>query len=173
MDNKKYRTEIAEWKRTQEICLRYVWRIPNNGGWLELIDNEKTVRLEIDWIPSLFCVKYHKFTEYQISPCSKVNKYFAMPKLKDVGITVANTLCSLQCYFISTDSTKNRKGFLLAQTELSMGCINTHTQHSEDEDHCIWSHYFMGNRWGNSENSVRLYFLGLQNHCRWWLQPWN
>ena len=30
-----------------------------------------------------------------------------------------------------------------------------------------------GNRWGNSGNSVRLYFLGLQNHCRWWLQPWN
>ena len=23
------------------------------------------------------------------------------------------------------------------------------------------------------ENSVRLYFGGLQNHCRWWLQPWN
>ena len=23
------------------------------------------------------------------------------------------------------------------------------------------------------ENSVRLYFLGLQNHYRWWLQPWN
>ena len=23
------------------------------------------------------------------------------------------------------------------------------------------------------ENSVRLYFWGLQNHCRWWLQPWN
>ena len=21
--------------------------------------------------------------------------------------------------------------------------------------------------------TVRLYFLGLQNHCRWWLQPWN
>ena len=31
----------------------------------------------------------------------------------------------------------------------------------------------MGNRLGNSGNSVRLYFLGLQNHCRWWLQPWN
>ena len=26
--------------------------------------------------------------------------------------------------------------------------------------HGIWSHYFMGNRWGNSGNSVRLYFLG-------------
>ena len=30
-----------------------------------------------------------------------------------------------------------------------------------------WSHHFMGNRWGNSGNSVRLYFSGLQNHCRW------
>ena len=25
-------------------------------------------------------------------------------------------------------------------------------------------HHFMGNRWGNS---VRLYFSGFQNHCRW------
>ena len=23
------------------------------------------------------------------------------------------------------------------------------------------------NRWGNSGNSVRLYFFGLRNHCRW------
>ena len=25
----------------------------------------------------------------------------------------------------------------------------------------------MGNRWGNNGNSDRLYFWGLQNHCRW------
>ena len=31
----------------------------------------------------------------------------------------------------------------------------------------------MANRWGNNGNSDRLYFLGLQNHSRWWLQPWN
>ena len=31
----------------------------------------------------------------------------------------------------------------------------------------ICSHHFMGNRWGNSGNSVRLYFSGLQNHYRW------
>ena len=31
-------------------------------------------------------------------------------------------------------------------------------QHSENEDHGIRSHHFMGNRWGNSGNSVRLYF---------------
>ena len=40
-------------------------------------------------------------------------------------------------------------------------------QHSENEDHGIPSHHFMGNRWGNSGNSVKLYFWGLQNHCRW------
>ena len=34
-------------------------------------------------------------------------------------------------------------------------------------DHGIWSRHFMGNRWGNSGNSVIPYFLGLQNHCRW------
>ena len=35
-------------------------------------------------------------------------------------------------------------------------------QHSENEDHGIQSHHFMANRWGNSGNSVRLYFFGLQ-----------
>ena len=45
-------------------------------------------------------------------------------------------------------------------------------QQSENEDHGIRSHHFMGNRWGNSGNSVRLYFSGHQNHYRWWLQPW-
>ena len=40
-------------------------------------------------------------------------------------------------------------------------------QHSENEDHGIQSLHFMGSRWGNSANSVRLYFLGLQNHYRW------
>ena len=28
----------------------------------------------------------------------------------------------------------------------------------------------MGN---NGKSDDRLYFLGFQNHCRWWLQPWN
>ena len=26
---------------------------------------------------------------------------------------------------------------------------------------------------GEKMDSERLYFLGLQNHCIWWLQPWN
>ena len=47
------------------------------------------------------------------------------------------------------------------------------TQHSKNKDPGIQSHHFMANRWRNNRNSDRLSFLGLQNHCRWWLQPWN
>ena len=32
------------------------------------------------------------------------------------------------------------------------------TQHSENQDHNIWSHHFMAKRWGNNGNSDRLYF---------------
>ena len=39
-------------------------------------------------------------------------------------------------------------------------------QPSENKDHGIQSHHFNANRLGNSG---RLYFSGLQNHCRWWL----
>jgi len=44
------------------------------------------------------------------------------------------------------------------------------TQHSKNWDHGIWSHHFMGNRWGNNGNSERLHFGELQNHCSLWLQ---
>ena len=40
--------------------------------------------------------------------------------------------------------------------------VGLKTQHSENEDHGMWSHHFMANSWGNNENSERLYFLGLQ-----------
>ena len=39
--------------------------------------------------------------------------------------------------------------------------------------HGIQFYHFIANRWGNSGNNERLYFLGLQNHCSWWLEPWN
>ena len=40
-------------------------------------------------------------------------------------------------------------------------------------NHGIRSYHFTANRWGNNGNTETLYFLGLQTHCRWWLQPWN
>ena len=67
---------------------------------------------------------------------------------------------------LMAESEEELKSFLMKVKEES-GKSWLKTQHSENEDHGIWSHHFMGNRWGNSGNSVRLYFWGLQNHCRW------
>ena len=40
-------------------------------------------------------------------------------------------------------------------------------QHSENEDHGIWSHHFMGID-GETVETVSDFILGgLQNHCRW------
>ena len=33
----------------------------------------------------------------------------------------------------------------------------------KNEDNGIWSHHFIANIWGENENSVRFYSLGLQN----------
>ena len=37
----------------------------------------------------------------------------------------------------------------------------------QETKHGIHSHHFMANRWGDNGISERLYFGGLQNHCRW------
>ena len=66
---------------------------------------------------------------------------------------------------LMAESEEELKSLLMKVKEESEK-VGFKTQHSENEDHGIWSHHFMANRWGNSGNSVRLYFGGLQNHCR-------
>ena len=56
---------------------------------------------------------------------------------------------------------------LLMKMKVESEKVGLKVQHSENKDHGIWSHHFMGNRWVNSGNSVRLYFWGLQSHCKW------
>ena len=56
---------------------------------------------------------------------------------------------------------------LLMKVKEESGKSWLQAQHSENEDHGIWPHHFMANRWENSGNNVRLYFWGFQNHCRW------
>ena len=68
---------------------------------------------------------------------------------------------------LMTESKEEVKSFLMKLKEENE---NTGLKlNIQDRDHDIWSHHFMTNRWGNNGNSDRLYFLGLQNHCRWWL----
>ena len=66
---------------------------------------------------------------------------------------------------LTAEREKELKRLLMrVKEESEKNCLKI--QHSENEDYGIWSHHFMANRWGNSGNSVRLYFFGLQNHCR-------
>ena len=85
------------------------------------------------------------------------------------GIKIAGTNINNLKYADDTtlmaESEEEQKSLLMKVKEKS-GKSWLKAQHSENEDHGIWSHHFMGNRWGNSGDSVRLYF-GLQNHGRW------
>ena len=52
---------------------------------------------------------------------------------------------------LMAESEKELKSLLMKAKQESLKA-----QHSENKDHSIWSHHFLGNRWGNSGNSVRL-----------------
>ena len=61
---------------------------------------------------------------------------------------------------LMAESEEELKSLLMKVKEESEKVGLKLAQHSENEDHGIRSHHFMGNRWGNSGNSVRLYFFG-------------
>ena len=93
---------------------------------------------------------------------------------------ISQYITSACCLKLTTRSVDLNINTLLCQFAFFPGvvCPDCHkielTQHSEKEDHGIWSHHFMGNRWGKQWKQCQTLFLGgFQNHYRWWLQPWN
>ena len=84
--------------------------------------------------------------------------------IKIAGRNINNLRYSDDTTFMAKSEEELKSLLMKVKEESEKGWLKA--QHSENEDHGIWSHHFMGNRWGNSGNSVRLYFGGLQNHCR-------
>ena len=86
------------------------------------------------------------------------------------GITIAgrniNNFRYADDTTVMAESEEELKSLLMKVKEETGKCW-LKAQHSENKDHGIWSHHCMGNRWRNRGNRVRLYFFGLQNHCRW------
>ena len=68
---------------------------------------------------------------------------------------------------LMAESKEELKSLLMVKEESEKAGLKFSIQ--KNEDHGIQSHHFMANRWGNNGNSEGLYFLGFQNHCRWWL----
>ena len=58
---------------------------------------------------------------------------------------------------LMAESKEELKSLLMKVKEESESWLKA--QHSENEDHGIWSHHFMTNRWGYNGNSDRLYFF--------------
>ena len=85
------------------------------------------------------------------------------------GIKIAgrniNNLRYAEDTTLMAESEEELKSLLMKVKEDSEK-VGLKLKHSENEDHGIQSQHFMANRWGNNGNSVRLYFLGLQNHCK-------
>ena len=67
---------------------------------------------------------------------------------------------------LMAESEEELKSLLMkVKEEIEKAGLKLHIQ--KNEDHGIQFHHFMTNIWGDNGNSDRLYFLGLQNHCRW------
>ena len=61
---------------------------------------------------------------------------------------------------------------LLMKVKVESAKVGLKLNISENEDHGIWSHHFMGNRWGNSRNSASLFF-GAPKSLQMVMQPRN
>ena len=94
------------------------------------------------------------------------------PRLAETqaGIKIARrNINNLRCADDTTlvvVSKEELKGSLMKEKKESEK-VDLKSQHSKNEGHGIPSHHFMTNRWRNIGKSGRLYFGGLQNHCRW------
>ena len=67
---------------------------------------------------------------------------------------------------LMAESEEELKSLLMSVKEESEKADLKHNI-QKNEDCSIWCHHFMANRWQKNGKSDRLYFLGLQNHCRW------
>ena len=94
------------------------------------------------------------------------------PRLAETqaGIKIARrNINNLRCADDTTlvvVSKEELKGSLMKEKKESEK-VDLKSQHSKNEGHGIPSHHFMEIRRGNNGNSVRLYFFGLQNYCKW------
>ena len=87
----------------------------------------------------------------------------AQAGIKTARRNISNLRCALDTTLMA-ESEEELKIFLMNVKEESE---KVDLKLNIEKSKRIQSHHFMANRWGNNGNSDRLYFLGLQNHCRW------
>ena len=120
-------------------------------------------KLGKEYIKAVYChpILFNLYAEY-IMQKARLDEIQAGIKIAGKDI---NDLRYAEDNTLRTESKEELKSLLMKVKEESEkpGL----KQHSKNEDHGIQSHHFMVNRWGNNGSRDRLYFLGLQNCCRW------
>ena len=89
----------------------------------------------------------------------------AQARIKIAGRNVNNLRYADDIILMAESEEKQKSLLMKVKEESEKAGLKFSIQKSED--HGIRSHHFIANRWGNNGNSDRLYFGGLQNHCRW------
>ena len=117
--------------------------------------------------PHLRWPKYWSFS-FNISPSNEYSGLISFRIDWFDYIVVQGTLKSLLQHHSSKASILQYSAFMVQSSHPYMTTGKTIAL-----TRWIWSHHFMANRWGSHGNSGRFYLLGLQNHCGYWLQPWN
>ena len=112
------------------------------------------------WIPSCLWLSVHAWTFFSFWAFQPVCQGTAASLFHTLilhdGRKNINHLRDAEDTTLMAESEEELKSLLIRVKEWKSWLK---TQHSE-KDHGIRSHHFMGNRWGNSGNSVRLYFWG-------------
>ena len=159
------------------FTLKYVGISHNYYVCISQVLIQSQTDLSLNNLPSLITViTLQDISSFQVLLGSTVN-WFLRLKEAQAGIKMAGRNINNLRYSDDTtlmgESEEEIKSLLMKVKEEWKSWLKT--QHSENNDHGTRSHrYFpMARRWGNNGNSDRLYFWGLQNHCRWWLQSWN
>ena len=89
----------------------------------------------------------------------------AQAEIKIVGRNINNLRYAHDTTFMAESEEELKSLLMKMKDESEKAGLKLSVQ--KTKDHGIWCHHFMANRWRNSGNSGRLYFCGLQNHCRW------
>ena len=92
----------------------------------------------------------------------------AQAGIKIAGRNIRNFTYAEDTTFV-VESEEELKSLLMKVKESEKVGLKLNIQ--KTQDHGIRSHNFIAN--GETVKQWQTLFLGLQNHCRWWLHPWN
>ena len=91
--------------------------------------------------------------------------------IKIAGRSINNFIYADVTTLMKESEEKLKSLLMKVKEKRENACLKLNIQKNEDQG--MWSHHFMANRWRESGNSDRFYFLELQNLCGLWLQPQN